>query len=152
VTLIAAECGCHGERGQQPTGAGDDECDARTGEVDEQSTMVEQLHHLLRMSRRSYLTLRVVPAALGGHAGIAGPFMLMEFAEFKPVAYLDSETACLFLEKSTERGTIEVAPAPDRVLVRDFKDPDGSPWPFPPRPGVPSSPPSPTDPSRVFSM
>jgi len=61
--------------------------------------MAEQLHHLLRMSTRSYLTLRVVPAARGGHAGIAGPFMLMEFAEFKPVAYLDSETACLFLER-----------------------------------------------------
>jgi hypothetical protein len=29
------------------------------------AVMVEQLHHLLRMSRRSYLTLRVVPAALG---------------------------------------------------------------------------------------
>jgi transcriptional regulator with XRE-family HTH domain len=66
------------------------------------AVMAEQLHHLLRMSRRSYLTLRVVPAARGGHAGIAGPFKLMEFAEFKPVAYLDSETACLFLEKPEE--------------------------------------------------
>jgi transcriptional regulator with XRE-family HTH domain len=66
------------------------------------AVMAEQLDHLLRMSRRSYLTLRVVPAALGGHAGIAGQFKLMEFAEFKPVAYLDSETACLFLEKPEE--------------------------------------------------
>ena len=62
----------------------------------------EQLDHLLRMSRRSYLTLRVVPAALGGHAGIAGPFTLMEFTQFTPVAYLDSETACLFLEQPEE--------------------------------------------------
>ncbi len=66
------------------------------------AVLAEQLDHLLRMSRRSYLTLRVVPAALGGHAGTAGPFMLMEFAEFKPVAYLDSETACLFLEEPEE--------------------------------------------------
>ncbi|MGH3928572.1 MAG: Scr1 family TA system antitoxin-like transcriptional regulator [Pseudonocardiaceae bacterium] len=64
--------------------------------------MAEQLHHLLRMSTRSYLTLRVVPAARGGHAGIAGQFMLMEFAEFKPVAYLESETSSLFLEKPEE--------------------------------------------------
>jgi transcriptional regulator with XRE-family HTH domain len=64
--------------------------------------MAEQLGHLLRMSRRSYLTLRVVPAARGGHAGIAGPFKLMEFAEFKPVAYLESETSCLFLERPEE--------------------------------------------------
>ncbi|MGH3884745.1 MAG: Scr1 family TA system antitoxin-like transcriptional regulator, partial [Pseudonocardiaceae bacterium] len=36
------------------------------------------------------------------HAGIAGPFKLMEFAEFKPVTYLDSETASLFLERPEE--------------------------------------------------
>ncbi|MGH3610760.1 MAG: helix-turn-helix domain-containing protein [Pseudonocardiaceae bacterium] len=66
------------------------------------AVMREQLHHLLRMSTRPSLTLRVVPAPRGGHAGIAGPFMLMEFAEFKPVAYLDSETACLFLERPEE--------------------------------------------------
>ena len=34
--------------------------------------MAEQLEHLRRMSTRSYLTLRVLPAARGGHAGIAG--------------------------------------------------------------------------------
>ncbi|MGH3871769.1 MAG: helix-turn-helix domain-containing protein [Pseudonocardiaceae bacterium] len=66
------------------------------------AVMAAQLDHLLRVSRRSYLTLRVVPAACGGHPGIAGAFMLMEFVEFRPVAYLDSETACLFLEKSEE--------------------------------------------------
>ncbi len=64
--------------------------------------MSDQLHHLLRMSVRPYLTLRVVPAALGGHAATAGSFQLMEFAEFKPVAYLDSQTSCLFLERSEE--------------------------------------------------
>ncbi|MGA9311932.1 MAG: helix-turn-helix transcriptional regulator [Pseudonocardiaceae bacterium] len=64
--------------------------------------MAEQLEHLRRMSTRSYLTLRVLPAARGGHAGIAGAFKLMEFAEFKPVTYLDSETACLFLERPEE--------------------------------------------------
>ncbi|MGH3886825.1 MAG: helix-turn-helix domain-containing protein [Pseudonocardiaceae bacterium] len=66
------------------------------------AVMSDQLHHLLRMSVRPYLTLRVVPAALGGHAGTAGSFILMEFAEFKPVAYLESETSCLFLERPEE--------------------------------------------------
>jgi transcriptional regulator with XRE-family HTH domain len=61
--------------------------------------MSEQLHHLLRMSVRPYLSLRVVPAAFGAHSGSAGSFSLMEFAEFKPVVYLESETSCLFLEK-----------------------------------------------------
>ncbi len=66
------------------------------------AVMSDQLHQLLRMSVRPYLTLRVVPAALGGHAGTGGSFELMEFAEFKPVAYLDSETSCLFLERREE--------------------------------------------------
>jgi Domain of unknown function (DUF5753) len=44
----------------------------------------------------------VVPAALGAHAATAGSFILMEFAEFKPVTYLDSETSCVFLEKPVE--------------------------------------------------
>jgi len=66
------------------------------------AVMSEQLHHLLRMSVRSYLTMRVVPASLGAHAAMAGPFIFMEFAEFRPVAYLESETSSLFLEKPAE--------------------------------------------------
>ena len=66
------------------------------------AVMSDQLHHLLRMSVRPYLTLRVVPAALGAHAGMAGSFRVMEFAEFKPVVYLESETSSVFLEKPVE--------------------------------------------------
>ncbi|MGH3755295.1 MAG: helix-turn-helix domain-containing protein [Pseudonocardiaceae bacterium] len=64
--------------------------------------MAEQLHHLQLMSMRPSLTLRVVPAALGGHAAINGSFILMEFAEFKPVVYLENETSSLFLEEPVE--------------------------------------------------
>ncbi|MGH3837128.1 MAG: helix-turn-helix domain-containing protein [Pseudonocardiaceae bacterium] len=66
------------------------------------AVMAEQLRHLHRMSARSYLTLRVLPVALGAHAAMAGTFRLMEFAEFKPVAYLESETTSVFLEKPEE--------------------------------------------------
>jgi transcriptional regulator with XRE-family HTH domain len=66
------------------------------------AVLAEQLRHLHRMSARSSLTLRVVPLALGAHAAMTGAFRLMEFAEFKPVAYLEGETACLFLEKPEE--------------------------------------------------
>ncbi|MBV9730306.1 MAG: helix-turn-helix domain-containing protein [Pseudonocardiales bacterium] len=66
------------------------------------AVMSDQLHHLLRMSIRPYLTLRVVPASRGGHAAINGTFRLMEFTEFKPVAYLESEISSLFLEKPVE--------------------------------------------------
>ncbi|MGH3870946.1 MAG: helix-turn-helix domain-containing protein [Pseudonocardiaceae bacterium] len=64
--------------------------------------MSEQLHHLLRMSMRPFLTLRVVPAAFGAHAAMTGAFTLMEFADFKPVVYLESTTSSLFLETLEE--------------------------------------------------
>jgi Domain of unknown function (DUF5753) len=64
--------------------------------------MSDQLHHLLRMSVRSHLSLRVVPAVFGAHAATAGAFTLMEFAGFKPVVYVESETSSLFLEEPEE--------------------------------------------------
>ena len=66
------------------------------------AVMRDQLHHLVRMSTRSCLTVRVVPVALGAHAAMTGAFWLLEFAEFKPVVYLESETSSLFLEKPEE--------------------------------------------------
>jgi hypothetical protein len=64
--------------------------------------MFDQLHHLLRMSVRPGVELRVVPISLGAHAGIDGSFILLEFAEFGPVVYLESTTSNLFLEKPEE--------------------------------------------------
>ncbi|MGQ0839297.1 helix-turn-helix domain-containing protein [Actinokineospora sp.] len=69
--------------------------------------MSDQLHHLLRMSVRKYLSLRIVPVAIGVHAASAGPFTLLDVADFKPVVYLDSETSCLFLEDPVEIGAYQ---------------------------------------------
>jgi Domain of unknown function (DUF5753) len=66
------------------------------------AVMSEQLHHLLRMSVRSYITIRVIPAAFGAHAGTSGACRLMESSEFKPVAYIEEETAGHFLEDPAE--------------------------------------------------
>ncbi|MGI9001724.1 MAG: DUF5753 domain-containing protein [Pseudonocardia sp.] len=66
------------------------------------AVMAYQLDHLQRLSLRPHVALRVVPAALGAHAGTAGSFTLMEFAGFKPVAYMESETSSLFLETPAE--------------------------------------------------
>ena len=64
--------------------------------------MVEQLHMLVQISARPYLILWVMPICLGAHAATAGSFSFMEFAEFKPVVYLEGETSSLFLEKPDE--------------------------------------------------
>jgi len=63
------------------------------------AVLCDQLHHLLRMSVRPPITVRVVSAAVGAHAGLDGSFRLLEFAEFHPVVYLESTTSALFLER-----------------------------------------------------
>lgn len=70
--------------------------------VGDSSVMSEQLHHLLRMSVRPYISLRVVPTSMGAHAGVEGSFTLMDFATIKPVIYLESATSTLFLEEPEE--------------------------------------------------
>ncbi|MEU0880111.1 helix-turn-helix transcriptional regulator [Lentzea sp. NPDC005914] len=60
--------------------------------------MKDQLLHLLAMAQRSYITLRIVPTAIGAHAGVSGAFTLLEYEKFEPVVYLDSKNSSLFLE------------------------------------------------------
>jgi hypothetical protein len=64
--------------------------------------MSEQLHHLLRMTVRPYISIRVIPAAFGAHAGQAGSFTLLESPQYKSVVYVEGETSGLFLEKPEE--------------------------------------------------
>jgi hypothetical protein len=66
------------------------------------TTMSEQLHHMLQMSVRPSISLRIVPRARGAHAGMSGAFRLMEFADVRPVVYLENETSGLFVEEAAE--------------------------------------------------
>ncbi|MCP2168828.1 helix-turn-helix domain-containing protein [Goodfellowiella coeruleoviolacea] len=64
-------------------------------------TMRNQLLHLLFMSPRPSLTLRVVPQ----QAGLAAPnepLVLMDFPERSPVAYQECTVASLFLEQKVD--------------------------------------------------
>jgi hypothetical protein len=58
----------------------------------------DQLHHLLRMSVRPYINLRVVPTAIGAHAGTMGEFKVMKFHKLEPIVYLETNNSCIFLE------------------------------------------------------
>lgn len=42
--------------------------------------MRAQLEHLLRMAERPNLDIRMLPLGLGAHAGLRGPFVLLQFA------------------------------------------------------------------------
>ncbi len=58
----------------------------------------EQLAHLLRMSVRKYISLRIIPRSAGMHAGTSGDFRVMKFPKYPPVVYSDSVNSCLFLD------------------------------------------------------
>jgi hypothetical protein len=58
----------------------------------------EQLAHLLRMSVRKYISLRIIPRSAGMHAGASGDFRVMKFPKYPPVVYIDSVNSCLFFD------------------------------------------------------
>src|SRR5262249_16711603 len=49
--------------------------------IGEPGVMHRQLQHLLVVAAQPHVTLRVVPLAAGAHAGLRGPFVILEFAE-----------------------------------------------------------------------
>ena len=89
------------------------------------AVMSAQMHHLLQMSVRAYITIRVIPAAIGAHAGAAGGCHLFESAEFGPVSYIEAEAVGLFLETSAEVNSyrrIFTAFANSALDARESKD------------------------------
>ncbi|SFP70370.1 Helix-turn-helix domain-containing protein [Amycolatopsis arida] len=66
--------------------------------------MHEQLLHVLLSTARSEFTVRVVPTTALPYGAFDGPFRLMEYEAYSPVAYAQSHAACLFLEDELHVG------------------------------------------------
>jgi hypothetical protein len=64
------------------------------------TVMHEQLLHLVITAGLPHVRLRVVPNSAGQRAVFGGPFRLFEFAEHRPLVFLDGPTVGLFLEDS----------------------------------------------------
>jgi hypothetical protein len=89
--------------------------------------MSEQVHHLLRMSVRSNVEIRVIPDAFGFHAGRQA-FHMMEFTELHPVVHIETETSALFLERRpTTTAFRRVADALARVALSEGQSRDCAP-------------------------
>jgi hypothetical protein len=71
--------------------------------------MHRQLHHLLGVAEQPHVTLRVVPLAAGAHAGLRGPFVILEFAEEPALVYLENHSTVLFLEEEADLAAYRVA-------------------------------------------
>jgi hypothetical protein len=63
-----------------------------------------QLARLLEASHLPNVTLQIMPFAVGAHAGLAGAFLMLSFAEAadQDVVYVNYSTGSLFLEKPEE--------------------------------------------------
>ena len=77
--------------------------------------MADQLARLVEESKKPNVTLQILPFASGSHAGLRGPFSILEFPERADadVAYVESVAGIIYLEKEREVRT--AAEAFDRL-------------------------------------
>ncbi len=63
--------------------------------------MGEQLEHLITSSKRSNVTLQIMPFHAGGHAAEGGAFSILRFAEpdLSDIVYIEQLTTALYLDK-----------------------------------------------------
>ena len=66
--------------------------------------MRRQLEQLVQASRWANVTLQILSFASGAHAGLTGPFAILEFPERtdSDVAYTESVGGMIYLEKDRE--------------------------------------------------
>ncbi|SDK97995.1 hypothetical protein SAMN04488074_108154 [Lentzea albidocapillata subsp. violacea] len=87
------------------------------------AVMQAQLNHINVMLVRQYITFRIIPIAIGAHAGLSSSFTLIEYDSYEPVAYLDNYNAGLFLE---DRGSLDTFTDALKGLDRDALDAEQS--------------------------
>ncbi len=61
-----------------------------------------QLQHLVSVAERPNVTLRVVPLAAGAHAGLSGPFVILEFNGEASLVFVENHRTGLFLEDEAD--------------------------------------------------
>ncbi len=66
--------------------------------------MRRQLQRLVEAGEQPKVTIQVLPFSVGAHAGMHGPFMILEFAEHTDddVVYLENAVGGLYLEEQAE--------------------------------------------------
>jgi transcriptional regulator with XRE-family HTH domain len=64
--------------------------------------MKRQLQHLAAAAERPNIDLRVVPVNAGAHAGLRGPFVILEFADEASMGFVENHDTGLFIEEGAE--------------------------------------------------
>ncbi len=60
--------------------------------------MAEQLRHILKTASRRNVTVQVIPFAHGGHPGVNGSFMVLEFAKARTIVHMEHTRSSLFVD------------------------------------------------------
>jgi len=60
--------------------------------------MARQIRHLTGLADLPHVTLQVIPAEVGGHAGLLGQFVILDFANDKTVVHIEDRTTGIFLD------------------------------------------------------
>ncbi|CCK29419.1 chitinase-promoter-binding protein [Streptomyces davaonensis JCM 4913] len=73
-------------------------------EVGSRHVMIEQLEHLIEMSRLPHVTVQCIPFSMGAHPGVSGQYAILEFpdAADSSVVYIEGVTSALYLEKAQD--------------------------------------------------
>jgi len=79
-----------------------DEAVLRFNRVGDDLIRRNQLRHLLDLSERDNVTIRLISVNSDGHSGLIGPFMVIEFELTPPVVHIELSRSGVFLSNETE--------------------------------------------------
>lgn len=85
--------------------------------------MKRQLRHLLTVSERPNVGLRIVPISAGANAGLRGPFVILEFLDEPTLVFVENHDTGIFLEDEADVERYRVAL---RNILNLALPPDGS--------------------------
>lgn len=71
-------------------------------------TMAQQIRHLIELAERPNVSVLVVPITVAAHAGLAGPFIILDFADDPTIVFIEDRTTGLFLDDPAKVATYKL--------------------------------------------
>jgi transcriptional regulator with XRE-family HTH domain len=77
--------------------------------VGDRQTVEEQYRHLLALAEKDNVTLQVVRPEAGPHSAVTGQFVLLDFVDARPIAYVEMQDAAVFVDDSARVRTYKLS-------------------------------------------
>jgi len=65
-------------------------------------TMIDQLHRILKEMTRQNVTVQVIPLSVGGHAGLDGPYVVLDYVKSRTIVHLEHKRSGSFVDEPDE--------------------------------------------------